>query len=335
MMVAGSSMRRAATWILPAAGCLLALACGARSGLDLEEQADGGAADEDAASDVRGPLDARADASIPDAGESFDGSDAADAFDAAESLPPIDAQPPDAPTPCPDGGSPVAYLVSTNDDLYTVDPTTATATLVTTLACPAGGASPFTMAISRTGVAYIVYSDFNIYAVDLVSFACTKTAYVQPQLQLVNPIDLAISSGTTESLYYYGKSYAGGGSGADILAASDLSTFVLTEIGPVVPDPGTNVLDIKVDAFGRIFGLSNGGLFVEIDPTSGALIGQNATSFSTAGDWALLTYDGQIYFYGGSGPSTEYVYDLATNNVTTVGTIDDGIVGASAAACVQ
>ena len=91
---------------------------------------------------------------------------------------------------------------------------------------------------------------------------------------------------------------------------------------------------MKSDAFGRLFGLSNGGFFVQIDPMTGTVVAQNATAFNAGGDWALLTYQRQIYFYGQGGlGSTEYLYDLTTNVVTAIGVINDAIIGAGAPAC--
>jgi hypothetical protein len=50
------------------------------------------------------------------------------------------------------------------------------ATPLGTLACPAAGATPFTMTVTESS-AYVAYTDSRIYQVDLATLACTLTAF--------------------------------------------------------------------------------------------------------------------------------------------------------------
>lgn len=292
------------------AGLLLA-ACGARSGLDLPvARADASRV----VSDARSPADAF-DSRARDAGQ--------------ETGPPMVLE---AGVTCADGGFPVAYVLDLNGLLYTFDPATLSTTLVGAPACgDAAGAWDFT--VSREGNAYIIYDDWKIFEVDLhsPSLPCTPTAFVNGQLGLTgNFTSTVLPTSTGEQMLFYGTP-AGGAS--PILARSDLTTFVLSEIGPVdVPSQfGATILDVKADALGRLFGLSEDGMFDQINPASGELISALNTPFASA-NWALLTFEDQLYFFGGQNVSG---FDLATRALTVLGTVGPTVVGASAVPCLH
>jgi hypothetical protein len=228
---------------------------------------------------------------------------------------------------CPDGGSSAAYLVTQTAQLYTFDPASLATKLLGGLACPAATGVPWTMTIATSGRAYVMYEDWQIYEVDLSTLACTRSAYVPGQLGLMADVGITVAPGAgSESLYYVGPP---SGAASLILAVSDLTTFALAEVGPIVPTPAEIVLDIRADAFGRIFGLGEYGTLVQIDRTTGKVVAEDATGFN-ATNWALLAYGTELYFFSGSDVSR---YDLGTKQLTPLGTIGIAVVGASAAPC--
>jgi hypothetical protein len=89
---------------------------------------------------------------------------------------PQQTDPPEA-DDCEDTEDLVYVIDRTDEGLYLFDPTTGTFDLLGQLDCPAGSASPGSMAVSRTGMAYVRYSNESIYAVDLVTFQCRQTDY--------------------------------------------------------------------------------------------------------------------------------------------------------------
>lgn len=92
-------------------------------------------------------------------------------------------------------------------------------------------------------------------------------------------------------------------------------------------------IDLRADAFGRIFGLGSQGLLVQLDPSTAALVAQEQTGFSAANSsWALLTWNSDLYFFAGGSVSE---YDLATHTLTNVGQVGVDVVGASAAPCIH
>jgi hypothetical protein len=309
---------------------LVPVACGARTDLvddELPVAPDGGV-------DVRA-LDANKEAAF-DALPPIDTSPTMDAAPPIDVSPPIDVLPPvDVATPTDGSACPVsgltAYIVSdsTPAELYTLDPPTLTTTLLGPLGC-SSTADPWTLTASSSGTVYVLYEDWNLYAVDPKTLICTEVASIAGQLSLTgnDGVTVAPDADGGESLYVYGPN----ASETTILAKGPLTTFTLAEVGAVTPVPSESPLDIRADAFGRIFGLGTDGDFVQIDPSTAALVAQDKTGFVSGGSWALLTYNDAIYFFAGGAVSQ---YDLATQTLTPVGNVGIEVVGASAAPCIH
>ena len=101
-----------------------------------------------------------------------------DEADAALGTPGIDAVVPDVPVihPCPDAGATLIYVIGLSNTLYSFDPSSASFTPVGTIACP-DPETPFSMAVDREGVAYVLFSSGNLYRVSTKTAACTPTPY--------------------------------------------------------------------------------------------------------------------------------------------------------------
>jgi hypothetical protein len=300
--------RRAWVIVGPAAMLPLPLACGARTELPGNEPVSVGDAG----------LDAR-----PIVGPDGEGEAPLDA------LPPVDVVRLTDASVCPVGGT-TAYIISDSAELYTLDPQTLTTHLLGAVDCPSTSA-PWTLTASSSGRLYAMYQDWNLYEVDPKTLVCTEVARVAGQVSLGSADGITVSPDEGgESLYVYGQAVTTRDQA--VLARGDLTTFVLSEVGPVTPAPSDFPLDIRADAFGRIFGLARGGGFVEIDRTTAALVAEDHTGFVSSGTWALLTYNDSIYFFAGGAVSK---YDLATKNVMPVGDVGIAVMGASAAPCLH
>jgi hypothetical protein len=292
------------------------------------------------------PNDSRAgDALLPDDADDTGGDAGFDAtgdvgFDASPDVvvfedsfvPPIDGTTPDSSIMCGDGGGvTTAYLWAQSGLLYTFDPPTLTATPLGMVQCPSTS-SPWTLSVSRAGFAYMIYEDWNIYQVDLSTLACSTTPYVPGQLGFTGQEAIAVSRGSaTERLFVYGMDV----NQTPTLAVTDLTSFVLAPVGTVTPNPLAFPLDMQGDAFGRLFALSISGQLLDIASGSAALLGEDQTGFSdVGGGWAIMTWNDQLYFFGGP-QGTISLYDLTTKQLSTVGQVNDSIVGASAAACIH
>jgi hypothetical protein len=292
-----------------------ATSCGARTALDAggEEEA------HYAGIDVLRPEDGGPD----------EGSDAFDVGPEAQpdTLPPVDARVPDDAPICPTGLT--AYLISQDSQLYTFDPPTLATHRLGALDCPTS-AVPWTLTASSSGAVYVLYMDWRIYDVDPATLECTATRYAPGQLSLGGSDAITVSPDEDggERLYVYGQTDGG----QTVLDVTDLTSFVLSEVGAVSPTPSEFPLDVRADPFGRIFGLGSAGSFDQIDRETAALVAEDMTSFSSGPSWALLTYNDAIYFFDGGQVSQ---YDLATKKVTPVGSVGITVVGASAAPCLH
>jgi hypothetical protein len=142
-----------------------------------------------------------------------------------------------------------AYVLSLSGELFTFDPSTITIRYLGLPSCPTNE-SPWTLSVSRTGVAYILYEDWGIYQVDLSTLACERTAYVPFQLGFSGEEAIAVSRDTgDERFYVYGMAPSG-----PLLAVTDFTSFVLSPVGPVTPPPTAYPLDMQGNAQGKLFG---------------------------------------------------------------------------------
>lgn len=74
------------------------------------------------------------------------------------------------------------YVIDRNATLLFFDPAKLTFTTIATVACPDPGfGQPFSMALDRTGTAWVVYDDGNLFRVDTDTGACEATSFVPGQ----------------------------------------------------------------------------------------------------------------------------------------------------------
>ena len=295
---------------------VFAMACGSRTGID---------------GLVPGEPPQRVSHSLRDAGLELDAGSAGDAPERLDSTPdnPVVH---DAGITCPDGAPPVAYLFDMGGALWRFEPDTLAVLRIGVPAC--GDTSlPWTLSVSRDGKAYLLYSDWAIFEVELDTLACKRTPFRIGQLGMKSDIAIAISRNEgAEKLFVYGEAVDGG---VPILAASDLTSFVMTEVGDVLPPPpvASFPLDMQGDARGRLYGFAEDGVLLEIDSASGAIT-QEVQAEKTSGlnSWAVMTYEDQVFLFTDTAVA---LYDVSTQIATVRGDIGVTVVGASAAPCLR
>src|SRR6185295_73512 len=91
-----------------------------------------------------------------------------------DALPPLDVRPaPDVVrTDCPDAAATLVYTITSSYELQSFDPATGLFRLISRIACPAGDATPFSMAVDRRGIAYVLFTDEHLYRVSTLTGAC-------------------------------------------------------------------------------------------------------------------------------------------------------------------
>jgi len=300
----------------------LAAACGSRTGLLVPVVEDAGVADTSA--DV---LDTGADvldATHPDVieeqqpdvveEEADAGPDVVAEADAIEE----DVVPfPDAATGCPDGGATLVYLITQQNVLMSFYPPTAEFRTIGTIACPDPTTNqPFSMAVSRSGVAYVVFNSGFLYRVSTSTAACETT----PFLGGTNGIPLQFGMGFAadsadagtdggETLYIaLDPGWADNMPTASTLATIDTTTFDVTTLAmfqPTLLEP-----ELTGTATGNLYGFwapsqSAQAAIVQIDKTT-AQVAQVAPlpGVTLGGGWAFAYWGGDFYVFtapGGNG----------------------------------
>jgi hypothetical protein len=324
---------------VPKLGLLLGLlfvgACGARSGLG---SPDASTEFVDARGDVSdasvGNIDAHQDAGD----DSFSNIDAhQDAGD--DSFTNIDAHQ-DGPVTgnCPDAGSTLIYVITQQNELFSFYPPTLAFGRIGTIACPVtDGATPYSMAVDRRGIAYSVFTDGQLFRIDTANAACSATAYQARQMG--------------EPFYNFGMGYAGDqlseflyvtdsrfGGYSTGLATIDTRSFTLSFIADFQPELPRCELTGTGD--GRLFAFclpisGNGAELFEIDRGTARVIATNRLALGSYNyAFAFAFWGGYFWiFTSPGGASTVTRYDPQTLTETEVASLGSTIVGAGVSTC--
>lgn len=296
------------------------LACGARTGLFAPE--------------LDGELD--------DATAGRDGAGATDAAsDGDGALPPLDARAPrDADlTGCADAASTVVYLVTTDNELFAFDPPQLAFRDVGRLACPSQpGATPFSMAVDRAGVASVLFNDGELYRVSTATASCQATGFRVGQLgfQVFGMGYAADQGGPTETLYIAGDAR---GSGASGLARIDTGTLQVARVGPFVPSIERAELTGTGD--GRLYafyerGSLRGSFLGEVDPATGRVLGESGLPTVDQGQgWAFAFWGGDFWLFTSPDGLGSRVtrYRPTDGTITEVARLSTVVVGAGVSTC--
>ena len=297
----------------------VAASCGARSELYDEtfepEEEDAG---DDAPPDV---MDAPPD--VPDAPP--------DVMDAPPDVP-EDALPPCEPDLL------YIYLVTSETDLYRYRPDTGVFNLVGNLSCPSGG-SPFSMGVSRTGFAYVIYNDGSLFKVNTANAECESTDWL-PGTGGFNTFGMGYALNDDmmgETLHVAEINFQDISMG---LATIDTNTFELDYIGPFSENPG-NAAELTSSDDGNLYGYflngnGSGGVIVEIDKTTAEIkskIPLPAGSSSSALAFAYWGGDFYVFTSEGNSETTVTRYKPSDSSVSVVATLNRTVVGAGVTTC--
>jgi hypothetical protein len=253
-----------------------------------------------------------------------------------DALPPIDARPPQDVNrnDCPDASSTFIYVVTSDRQLLSFYPPTRAFRTVGTLACPDGGSTPFSMAVDRKGVAYVLYNSGEIFRVSTLTGACIATPYRTGQ-QGFSLFGMGFSSdaaGPVETLFVAGDSRQGGTAG---LARIGIPGFGLTAIGGALP----SATELTGTGDGRLFGfynseVSGGSIIGQIDKASGNLIAEDSLQVSQGTGWAFAFWGGSFYLFTGQDTSSAVTkYDPMLRQESNYGGYSSLIVGAGVSTC--
>jgi hypothetical protein len=244
------------------------------------------------------------------------------------------------------GCSDAAKLVYVVDENYTFsqfDPMTKTFHDLGQLSCPAGGgATPFSMSVDRNAIAWVLYSDGELFRVDTTSLACTATSWhTQAGLtQFGMGFSTDTSGGDTDTLFVAGGADVSGAS-TSTLAKLDTTSMSATTVGTVTGWPeltGTGTAELwgwfPSDETG-----TTTPRVEKLDKTSGAPLQTfNLSSLTGAPSaWAFAFWGGDFWvFLAKDLDFSTTVYQIDGTNGTIKGMTPTGsrlIVGAGVSTC--
>lgn len=318
-------MRRRAAWSLAAATLL---ACGSRSGL-----LEGVPSSE---IDPNPPLhDAGQEASVDAADDVVADAHAEDVVvDGLAPCDPLDL---------------FIYLVTEQKDLYRYDPGVGSITLVGQLSCPEKFGSPFSMGVSRSGTAYVLYSTLaapgvtapgKLFAVDIEDASCSPTSFEPGQFDFdLFGMGFALDDdGMGETLYVASIKWGEPSLG---LAAIDLDSFVLQPIGPF-STPMEHGMELTSSDDGQLYAYalgtsSSGGAIVRVDKHTAQILETTPLPVGTESSALAFAYwGGDFYMFTsptGTTQTTITRYSPVSKTTTVVGTLAKTVVGAGVTTC--
>ncbi len=301
--------------------------CGSRTGLFGEEP---------------GPADARVD------GASEGGSDAGvDRATPVDALPLIDGRvAPDVNrNDCPDADATLIYIITTENELFAFNPPDGSFRLIGRIACPApAGTTPFSMAVDRQGVAFVLFNDGALYRVSTLTANCTATSFVKDQAGF-GTFGMGYATdelGPSETLFVAADDQNGRARGLGRIDTA--GGFRLATVGDFRPTVERAELTGTGD--GRLFAFYTASrtgrpadtlTYVgEINKRTAAVVAETALRTVEQGQgWAFAFWGGDFYlFTAPDGPASRVTrFRPSDTSVTIVANLGTTIVGAGVSTC--
>ena len=234
---------------------------------------------------------------------------------------------------CGDVGKRV-YVVSSNDELVAFDPQALSFALIGKVSCPSAG-HPFSMAVDRTGLAFVLYDDGNIFWVSTVDASCKPSGYVPGQLGF-NQFGMGYVSdaagSTSETLYVIDDGAQGLG-----LIDSAGKVMKVGQFDKLAAKSG----EVTGTGDGRLFGffvdITNAAntSVAEIDTSNAKVISNVTQSLPPINAWAFAHWGGSFYLFDGTGTENSRVDKFTPGKGTTKVVANAGyrIVGAGVSTC--
>jgi hypothetical protein len=224
----------------------------------------------------------------------------------------------------------LVYLLGKSKELYRFDPAALALSQVGVLSCPAGAATPFSMSVDRSGVAWVLYNDGQLFHVDTKTAACTATDYVPNQLGHKT----------------FGMGFAANGPGS-----LQESLFVATEDGVGEIDTQTLTLSAHgsfgFSAAAELTGTGDGQLYgfffgfppyiAELDKANSNFLTQtDLDTIDVGSGFAFAFWGGDFWVFTAENSSSSKIdrYQPSSGATTTVKTnLGFKVVGAGVSTC--
>lgn len=236
----------------------------------------------------------------------------------------------------------LVYVISAEQDLYSFAPDATTFVKIGPVRCPST-AVPSSMAIDRSGTAWVNYTDGAVFKVSTTDASCAATSFAPRQHGFAR-FGMAFATNgadtTEETLYVSGVSESGTGLG---FGSIDRTTLQLSLLGDYSDPLAGKAAELTGTGDGRLFGFFTTvpeASLAKIDRAKGATSDVTALAGVRTGNaWAFSFWGGDFWFYTSEGGAPSKVTRLTTSNGKTeivVAKEDVGgfrIVGAGVSTC--
>jgi hypothetical protein len=229
------------------------------------------------------------------------------------------------------------FVFEERNNLYFFDPVKLQFTFIGNLACNNNGASPFSMAVDRNGIAWVEYTNGRLFIVDTYTAQCGPTMYQPGQHGFVNfGMGFAADgpNAQTETLYLARSDFNGMGATPE-LGSLDTKNLLITDIAPL-----TGNAELTGTGAGELWGFfaTNAPHYGRIDKKTGAVNPDIATpklGNVTNDAFAFAAFGGFFWVFLAPQGANTTVYKLDPNNgsVTAVANANFIVVGAGVSTC--
>ncbi len=260
--------------------------------------------------------------------------------------------PPDAPDICPDAGSTVVYVITLDGLLMSFYPPTATFTTIGPVSCPTAPADqPFSMAVSRAGVAYVVFQSGSLFRVSTKTAQCGPTPFI-PQNNgfpltfgmgfSADIGDAGLGSEAGETLYLAGDNADSTGNALPVVLGSlNTTTFFTHPIGtvPIILSELTGTGGGQLYGFFPTAPVAPGvpAAIGQIDKATGQLLSSvTLPAINIETGWAFAFWGGDFYTFTAPDGNDTVVqrYRPSDGTVVNVTTLTGHVVdGAGVSTC--
>ena len=262
---------------------LTVAACGARSGLRVDEV-------------------------VADAGPDVDVEDAPD----APMLP--DVVVPD----CVGAGITYIYLISSQNELIRFYPPDLSIATIGTISCPTSTPStPFSMAVDRKGIAYVLFLSGELFRVSTLTALCTPTSYISNADLFPTAFGMGFSANKTdqgETLFIAGTTSPGAGTPGrlGVINTENFAVSVGAELSQDIGDP-----ELTGTGDSRLFGFAPSNPFsphfAEIDKATSTVLSDKILDLqlNAIAGWAFAAWGGDFYIFTAeqsAGPASIHRY---------------------------
>jgi hypothetical protein len=286
-----------------------------------------------------------------------DGVEPADSGVVDAALPALDVTPKAVPVACVDAGDSLIYVITDTiqtgaGHLFSFDPDSAEFRAIGPVVCPTTGAclepdggpmpggpapSPFSMAVDREGLAYVVYCDGELFRVSTATGACKPTGFVAPA-GFARGFGMGFAQdavGSGETLYVASP----GSNLPAALASIQTTTFALNVVAPFeAPITEAELTGTGAGALFAFYQTDKGvsSAIGQVDKVSARVIAQSSLpGLAMGAGWAFAFWGGDFYTFTAPDLATSIVtrFRPADGSAVPVATLDEIVVGAGVSTC--